>query len=166
MQQVLIVKRTRQLYYSDTALDSMLSSFASPQAETDSVQPARVRTLRKNGKLTAIVRRNYGLSGDSFFTEEEERASLLVAALTDFRPLVQVPGKQHIYFTPALAETLTAFLGTPYTPVSHSRCTQPAYAKQQRLKRQAFLERHVQLRYGNWGWQLVSDPLVYSITLD
>jgi hypothetical protein len=168
LQPALLVKHTRQLYYSDTALDSLLAYTPTPLAETDSSRQARMRTLRKNGKLTALARRNYGLLGDSFLKEEEEQGPLLTDSLTDFRPLVQVAGRQSICLMPALKATLTAFLGTQYTPLGQGGLMQPARAKKQSLKRQAFLERQVPVRYGHWGgyWQLTSDPLVYNITFD
>jgi hypothetical protein len=168
VQPALLVKHTHQLYYSDTALDSILSYSATSRAEPDSSRQARVRSLRKNGKLTALVRRNYGLLGDSFFKEEERQEALRVDSLPDFRPLLQVPGKQIIYLTPALQATLTTFLGNQHTPFGQGRLMQPARATHQSLKRQAFLERQVPVRYGHWGgyWQLASDPVVYGITFD
>jgi hypothetical protein len=168
VQPALIVKHTRQLYYCDTALDAILAYAATSRAAPDSSRQARVRSLRENGKLTALARRNYGLLGDSFFKEEERQEPLRVDSLPAFRPILQVPGKQTIYLTPRLAETLTAFLGNQYTPLGHGGIMQPARATHQSLKRQAFLERQVPVRYGHWGdyWQLASDPLVYSITFD
>lgn len=168
VQPALLVQHTRQLYYSDAALDSILSYAATSRAEPDSIRQARVRSLRKNGKLTALARRNYGLLGDSFFKEEERQEALRVDSLPDFRPLLQVPGRQIIYLTPTLKATLTAFLGNQYTPLGQGGIMQPARATNQSLKRQAFLERQVPVRYGHWGgyWQLASDPVVYSITFD
>jgi hypothetical protein len=168
LQPTLRVQHTRQLYYCDTALDSILFYAPTPLAETDSSRQARARTLRRNGKLTALARRNYGLLGDSFFKEEERQEALRVDSLPDFRPLLQVPGKQSIYLTPALQATLTAFLGNQHTPLGQGGLMQPARATKQSRQRQAFLERQVPVRYGHWGgyWHLTSDPLVYNITFD
>ncbi|SFQ79319.1 hypothetical protein [Hymenobacter arizonensis] len=167
VQNALKIKQTDKIYHSDAEVDSII--MRPYRTKTDSTQQVPTWTQRVNGKLSHLARRNYSLLGDSFFQEREQRApQRVVDSLPDFRPVVPVPGKQSIYLTPALAETLTAFLGTQHTPLGSSGTMQPARASKESHKRQVFLERQLKLWYGHWGgyWQLASYPLVSAVTFD
>lgn len=167
VQNSLEIKQTDKIHYSDVEIDSIITH--PYRTKTDSTQQVPAWTQRVNGKLPNLARRNYGLLGDSFFQEREQRAPRrVVDSLPDFRPLVQVLGKQSIYLTPVLAETLTAFLGNQHTSFGRSGIMQPARARKESQKRQVFLERQLKVWYGHWGgyWQLASYPLVSAITFD
>ena len=167
VQNSLKIKQTDKLYYSDAEVDSIITR--PYRTKTDSTGQVPAWTQRVNGKLPNLARRNYGLLGDSFFQEREQPAPRrVVDSIPNFRPVVQVSGKQSIFLTPALEETLTALLGTQHTPLGRGGTMQPAQANKESRRRQAFLDRQLTIWYGHWGgyWQLASYLLVSAVTFD
>ncbi len=164
VQPSLRIKTTEKIYYSNADIETLITRVISRSEQPDSTKQ---RLLHKvNGQLNQDIRTEFGFEGA--FSLQQERTDLPVDSLTNFRPVVQVPGKTALYLTPALRETLTAFLGGTQVPMGTGGIMNPARSKGESAKRQRFLEQQIKIWYGHWGgyWQLTSYPEAYTITLD
>ncbi|WP_140466155.1 hypothetical protein [Hymenobacter nivis] len=154
-----------RIFYSDTYIDSVITGVINRTVKEDSVRKRRLK--RVNGKLNQQVREEFGFENAfSFHSQGDEQID--TDSLTDFRPVVKIPGKQIIYLTPKRAETLKAFLGDKHLPIGAGGIMNPARSSGESEKRKKFLENDIKIWYGHWGgyWQLNSYPVAYFITLD
>ena len=154
-----------RVFYSDTYIDSVITGVISRTVKEDSV---RKRLLKRvNRKLNQQIREEFSFeTAFSFHSQDDKKIS--TDSLTDFRPIVKIPGKQIIYLKPKRAETLKAFLGNKHLPIGAGGIMNPAHSNGDSEKRKKFLGNDIKIWCGHWGgyWQLNSYPVAYFITLD
>ena len=165
VQNELKIRVTDRLFYSDAAIDSIITAAISRFEWADSTKQRHLKKV--NGRLTQQVREEFGF-GDNFSYHNPADPARAVDSLLDFRPRVKAPGKQIIYLTPARAETLRAFLRDKHLPLGAGGIMNPARSRGESEKRKTFLGNDIKIWYGHWGgyWQLNSYPVASSITFD